>query len=338
MEKKGLQNEELLSDIKQRGRGALTPKNDYGLIVVRRGDDKSGLVTGFLDIPKYNEDEIIKSVDIEIDELLPAQTPDLPDTVLRTIYDEAIIEIDDLTQQVETLSNEVGELNANISSLQITTQSLREENDRLRITNATTENQLQSMQDSFSEQTLKLQNAIQNSIQEAVQRVSLTARNESLSQEIDSLREQLYGRQAQIDIGAQVATDFSVRVLGVEDSSLAESLVYRNPANDRGRKWINGPEVEFTNFTDSPVSIRFELRDDPNLVFEPPNRTIPAGETIKIDFDDYVNTGWASDKRPKNSFGFGGDKQYENILRIKSDKSVLEIGLVLQKQRGSRWR
>jgi len=72
----------------------------------------------------------------------------------------------------------------------------------LTISKVVTDEQLNVTQESFSTSQSDLQVAIQNSTQEAIQRVSLTAINQSLSQEVDLLREQLFGRTAQIAAGA----------------------------------------------------------------------------------------------------------------------------------------
>lgn len=119
MEKKGLQNEELLSDIKQRGRGALTPKNDYGLVVVNRDDTRSGIIHGFLDTPKYNEIELRKSINIDIEELLPENFETLSETVSRDVYQEALNTIDEFENRITELENEKNQLNTTIQSLEI---------------------------------------------------------------------------------------------------------------------------------------------------------------------------------------------------------------------------
>ena len=51
--------------------------------------------------PKYDSVELEKSIDTRIFELIPNIPAPQPDTVLRSVYNTALEQIDDLTKQLE---------------------------------------------------------------------------------------------------------------------------------------------------------------------------------------------------------------------------------------------
>jgi hypothetical protein len=184
--------------------------------------------------------------------------------------------------------------------------------------------------------TIDLSNAIQNSINEAIQRVSLTAQNEALEREVELLKDQLFGKDARIAEGAQAAEDFSVRVLDVENNIYPNALIYQQKANKNVKKWVNGPKVELSNFTDEDVTLTFKV-EDISMITAPPQTTITSGDKVTIDFANYLNSSWIDDQKPKGSVGTSGDREYTGTLSITSPNSTLSVGLRLQKYRGSKF-
>ena len=69
---------------------------------------------GLLELPKYVDEEIKKSIDINVDELVKNRK-DLPDVVLRSLYDEVVSQ--DLTNKqnsrIETLEDMATDLTNN---------------------------------------------------------------------------------------------------------------------------------------------------------------------------------------------------------------------------------
>lgn len=194
----GLKNEIKVSELIQSGSLAIKTKNEFGVHVFSGSVSDDGILSGKLTKPKYNEDELIKSIDTIITELLPIEAPELPDTVLRVIYNEALFEIDDLREQVRLLNIDVSDLTAKVSELEIVTQSLRVELDGREIVVASVENQNRQSVAKVQSSIVELQNSIQKATSEAIQRVSLTARNELLEGQIEVLNEQLGSAQTQI--------------------------------------------------------------------------------------------------------------------------------------------
>lgn len=336
MTKKGLQNESKISEILQSGSLAIKTKNNFGVHLFDAKDNEDGIISGKLTKPKYNVDEILKSVDTTIVELLPISAPELPDTVLRVIYNEALDEIAARDRTIEGLNKNVLDLRAKVKELEIVSQSLKVELDASLLNVAVAQNETQQSTSKISSTVVELQNAIQRATAESIQRVSLYARVQSLSQEVDNLREQLYGKQSKIDAGAKVTDDFSAKVTNISDAKYPD-LTFRARAKDDGRgNWINGPEIEVSNFTKESVTVTFSQDGEINGIFNSiPSQTMAAGETKKITIT--TNAGKIDTYKPKSGFGFTGDTEYKGNVIIKSPKGTINIPVSLQKMRGNQW-
>ena len=336
MTKKGLQNESKISEILQSGSLAIKTKNNFGVHLFDAKDNEDGIISGKLTKPKYNVDEILKSVDTTIVELLPISAPELPDTVLRVIYNEALDEIAARDRTIEGLNKNVLDLRAKVKELEIVSQSLKVELDASLLNVAVAQNETQQSTSKISSMVVELQNAIQRATAESIQRVSLYARVQSLSQEVDNLREQLYGKQSKIDAGAKVTDDFSAKVTNISDAKYPD-LTFRARAKDDGRgNWINGPEIEVSNFTKESVTVTFSQDGEINGIFNSiPSQTMAAGETKKITIT--TNAGKIDTYKPKSGFGFTGDTEYKGNVIIKSPKGTINIPVSLQKMRGNQW-
>jgi hypothetical protein len=261
----GLKNKELLKELTISGSLAIKSKNEFGVNLFAQEDLKDGVIYGSLVKPKYNEEELVKSVDVVITELLPIETPILPDTVLRSVYNVVTQSVIDLTIQIETLNVEVSELNSKVSTLEAVTESLRIEVDSKDLLIEVANKQLEESNKKISDTTIDLSNAIQRGIAESVERVSLFARNESLQstiqsllEQIDTLNEQLFGRQSAIIAGAITTSEIGVTITRVDTLLNANKLIYfarlvANTPNKRG--WLNGPTIEVENFTDQSITV-----------------------------------------------------------------------------------
>ena len=251
----GLKNEKQVQKILVSGSAVLQEKNSAGIRIVRAKKEKpnapyikgypdlseiptdnygnlseagiltndkidGGIIGGKLIRPKYDRDELEKSIDTDIFELIPNEPVELPDTVLRSIYDEATNNISTLTTTIETLNSEVLQLTSKVSELEVVSESLKIQADSEILKASTLEIQNGIINLKISETTIDLQNAIQNSINEAIQRVSLTARTEALTLENQSLRDQVYGLSAATAAGGTVgsSSNFAVVVIGSEES------------------------------------------------------------------------------------------------------------------------
>lgn len=336
MAKTGLQNEKKVNQILQSGSLAITTKNNFGVHLFDAKDIEDGIISGKLTKPKYNDAELLKSIDTTIIELLPVEQPVLPDTVLRVVYNAALDEIAQRDVIIQGLNSNILDLRAKVKELEIVSQSLKVELDASLLNVAVAQNQTQQANTKVSSTIVELQNSIQRATAESIQRISLFARVQSLAQEVDNLREQLYGKQSKIDAGAKVTEDFSAKVVNISDAKYPD-LTFRARAKDDGRgNWINGPEIELSNFTKESVSVTFSQDGEINGIFNSiPSQTMAPGETKKVTIT--TNAGKIDSYKPKSGFGFTGDTEYKGNVIIKSPKGTINIPVALQKMRGNQW-
>ena len=151
-------------------------------------NNEDGVISGKLVKPKYNEVELVKSIDTRIFELLPPEPPPFDDRVPRPIYNEATQSVIDLTAQVVTLNRTVLDLRAKVQDVEIVSESLKVQLDLKDLNLAASQNQTGQLTTKISSTITELQNSIQKGTSEAIQRVSLYARNQSLEQELSALR------------------------------------------------------------------------------------------------------------------------------------------------------
>ena len=202
MAKTGLQNEQLINELLISGSTAITSKNPFGVHTFEQTNNEDGVISGKLVKPKYNEVELVKSIDTRIFELLPPEPPPFDDRVPRPIYNEATQSVIDLTVQVVTLNRTVLDLRAKVQDVEIVSESLKVQLDLKDLNLAASQNQTGQLTTKISSTITELQNSIQKGTSEAIQRVSLYARNQSLQQELSALRIAASAKEQALAAGA----------------------------------------------------------------------------------------------------------------------------------------
>jgi hypothetical protein len=336
MLKTGLKNEQKVGQILVSGSLAITTKNSFGVHVFSGSVADDGIVSGKLSRPKYKESELLKSIDTTIIELIPVEAPVLPEMVLKTIYDAALVEIANRDVIITQLNADILDLRAKVTELEIVTQSLIVQLDGKDLVVATAENQTQQANSKVTGTIVELQNSIQKATAESIQRVSLFARNQTLEKQVEQLREELFGKAAKIQEGFKVAEDFGAKVINISEKQYPD-ITFRGRAKDDGKgRFINGPELRVVNFTKKPVTITFTQDGATAGIFEfIPSIELKPGEnkglklqTINSKVDGY---------RPSAGFGVSPDTEYNGNLILKSSTGTLNIPVALQKQRGDSW-
>lgn len=284
MSKTGLKNETQVGKILVSGSLALKEKNSAGLRLFEQSDDGDGIISGKLVRPKYNITELKKSIDTNIFELIPQEAPALEDTVLRSVYNVVTQSVNDLTIQVENLSNTILDLRAKVSELEIVSESLRIEVDNEKLRAGINENQATIANSQIATTTLDLQNAIQNSINEAIERVSLSARNQALQESLKvqiRLTEQTQQEQAAANTSQGLAGFFENKQNAgwripanlVGNQSKGIGGMYIETFNGDKFNMINGPSVIFSNFSDQEQT--FTITGTPPWVTAPGPFKVP---------------------------------------------------------------
>ena len=291
------------------------PSDNYGNLseagFITSNEVDGGIISGKLVRAKYDNTELKKSIDTTIFELIPQTPVELPDTVLRSVYNVVTQSVNDLTVEVQILTTEVSTLNSEIQELEIVSESLKivADNEKLRANIAAEQARVANVQ--VGETTIDLSNAIQNSINEAIQRVSLTARNQALLQENESLREQLFGLSAQTAEGAISGGDngFTVKVNNGDGDPEQEGADFYAK---HSHKAVVGDGITMTNTievsnvtTDNKITeISFTFNGDPKFVKPITGATSiepESSETYQCEFDTSV----VYDIKP-NKQGFWG--------------------------------
>ena len=236
----GLKNEAKVSELIQSGSLAIKTKNDFGVHVFSGSVADDGILFGKLTKPSYNKEELEKSIDTIITELVPISAPILPETVLKSIYDLALVQIDDLTQQVSNLNDEILLLNNKITEVQIVSESLRVQLDAKDLQVASVENQNRQSVSKVQTTIVELQNSIQKATSEAIQRVSLSSRNELLDKQILVLNEQLNSAQTQITNLTNTVNSLNIAVANAnaQTATAQTALIASNDAQTKKKKII----------------------------------------------------------------------------------------------------
>ena len=198
----GLKNENKISELLVSGSLAIYTKNSSGVHIFSGSSVDDGIISGKLTKPKYNNNELIKSIDTIIVELLPVEAPPIEDMVPRRIYNEALFRINTLTVEVQTLNSTILDLRAKVQELEIVSESLRVQLDLKDLTLASAQNQAGELTSKVGNSITELQNSIQKATAESIQRVSLYARNQSLQQELDALRLAISAKEQALAAGA----------------------------------------------------------------------------------------------------------------------------------------
>jgi hypothetical protein len=324
----GLKNEAKIKELLVKGSEAITTKNDFGVHIFSGSVMDDGIISAKLQKPKYDIAEIEKTVDTRIVELLPPPTPDVPDTVLRSVYNPVTQSVIDLTFQIQTLNGIVSNLTAKVKELEIVSQSLRVDIDSKELIVATAQNQTLQTNQKISTTVVELQNAIQKATNEALQRVSLFARNEALLNENESLKDQLFGKTAKISEGAKVGQEFSVKTIAKSDTNLGD-LAFTSKWNGNGNvTWINGPDIELYNFTKDAVTLTFFASGEVGDVFSTPGSvTLQPSETRIIKLS--TRPASIADKPPKQLNQ--GDVTYTAAITVKSKTSTATLSATFKK-------
>ena len=324
----GLKNETKISELLVRGSGAITTKNEFGVHIFSGSVVDDGIISGKLQKPKYNIEEIKKTIDIVITELIPPPVEPLPDTVLRSVYNPVTQSVIDLTSEVQILNGIVTNLQSKVTELQIVSQSLRIEIDSKELLVATAQNQTTQANSKISTSVVELQNAVQKATNEALQRVSLFARNQSLQTENENLKDQLFGKAAKIAEGAKVGQEFSVKSIAKSDTNLGDLAFTAKWDGNGSVLWINGPDIEVYNFSKDAVTLSFFPSGQVGDVFYTPSSvTLQPSETKFVKIATKPNV--ISDKPPRSANQ--GNVTYTAALTVKSKTSSATLSATFKK-------
>lgn len=181
----GLENEFFISELIKSGSKAITSQNEDGTHKFSTKGDTDGVISSYLEKPKYNEEQVSKSsTSTEVTELLTTLGEPEPETVLKTTFDNLNTEFDSTLDELARVQQINIDLQGQISSLTSTNATLQGQIDALNILIEQLRNSLQSI-------TNQLTTTLDD-------RNNLTVENAELKAEIARLKALLEGKIAEL--------------------------------------------------------------------------------------------------------------------------------------------
>jgi len=327
-------------------------KNEYNVTVVDNTNIASSLVFKPLNKTKLDDVELVKAIDTEVKEL----KPDIPkinlDLVPKPLYDEKVVENEDLRKQVTDLTSAVTTLKQEVSDLKSEVQT--EINNRLSIeqTNDVLANQLDTLGATVQDFTGQIAISLQKSVDESILRTSLQAQNtgfkaqiEALIKQIDSLNSIIEGLQSQLgaiqqqqaiqqstsNLAAASGGDALVKGLVVKwegakaRTDIPKGLAGKINAKDYGQtKWEAGGQLSLTNNDAQPIKISFEARlaNGWNWLIIPKNNfEIVGSGSETIDFKINANAIPGNAESKSKFIGWGSTTEYKGTIKVTATKS-----------------
>jgi hypothetical protein len=290
---------------------AAISRNEYGINVVDSNNVASSLVFKGLTKDKYDNEELVKAVDVEVKELLPNIPTANLDLVPRPLYTEQVNLVEDLRRQVQRLTLTISDLNSQITTLQAQVQT--EINNRLSIeqTNDLLVNQIETLNATIEDFTSQISTSLQKSVDESILRASLQSQKtgfkaqiEALIQQINSLNAIIEGLQAQLgavrqqkDLESTAQSQGGTIINKIVTANFSPKGSANDPVmgykikrrRDEAKEWVFGRNLKLTNNDLEPVNITITATfKDNQKWFKIPKSTfnITAGSTEEITFID----------------------------------------------------
>ena len=275
------------------------PDPDTLITVVNR----SAAVSGYLEKPKYLEDELTKSIDVRVNELIKSAPDQKSETIPLTTYKKLQTRLDITTSERENLRDELRIASGNLITANSEIQSLLHDVDAVELLNTSSENQLQASSDRYISLLQDFQNAMQKGIQEAIERVSLSARVEGLVAQKEVLKEQLIQLNAilagQADVNfANLFINKTPGYFGFDEKfgwavpqhqqdTDVDKPLFVYAVNPSELHWYNGPSIELFNLESQPVTVTVAFKYNSRDRIKPGTGTEPwaklySNETIII--------------------------------------------------------
>jgi uncharacterized Fe-S cluster-containing radical SAM superfamily protein len=315
-------------------------KNEYNITVVDDTNVASSLLFKELKKDKYDEEELLKAIDVNVTELKPNIPTPKKDLVPKPLYDEEVKRTTDLTKEVERLNLVQAELIATISGLESQIINLTNEKLILDQTNDVLVNQSNTLGETINDFATQIQTALQKSIEESILRASLQAQNsgfkaqiEALIKQIDSLNAIIKGLQSQLGAvqnqsaitqgtqaqamaaGADVVNE--VVIVKVKDKTEeAKPAIWGKVRASGGNKFVNGDYVDFTNNDKKPVTINISFTPVQNMAIfsaEQNSFTLAPAEQkqIKLTINENAAGGRGGVDSRKKTFGWSGTADHK---------------------------
>jgi hypothetical protein len=303
-------------------------------------NDKEGFIYAPTKKRIYNTDELKKALNIDITELIPESANADLDLVPRPLYNEATQSLNEALQIIDDQSVTISNLESDVSVLLATSAALDVRLDGERLLRVTAEANGEQLRKQFSLVNDSLQTSLERSVLEGIERVSLKSRTEgqgstiqSLSKQVDSLTQQLNGKNAQIAAGAKAGGNITARIIEKTDAN-GTDIAFDVKTGASTGKWNNGPTIELFNSGLESEKIDIELKNtQPWLT--PLSVTLAPQEKRTVTLTGNFGVINGLDPRPRTFLFFGGGKatDYKGSVSVKSPSGEISFSANLYKHR-----
>jgi hypothetical protein len=327
----------------------------------------SGETSGYLEKPKYNEEELQKSLDVKVDELIKKKKAEKGPFILLekynnllAKYEAKVSELEDLRQQLNTALSEIESLKSRIAELDV-------QLDLAKLQEAAAQNETQVANDRFTTLLSDFQNAVIAGSKEGIERVSLNA-------QVRGLQAQKKTLQQLLEVQKAITNQLTSQVSGAaaETAAAASGLTpftgnsaYFGVIKDKPADWTDY-DASWTTSMKKPQSgkggfIKVQnLRDDGKKIVKvkltvtdaggigtvlgfgsdsaptpSASVSIAQGATQQIPFFFRKSIGGKNNPKPKTGFLGGGAKDYTGKFKIEVE---FEGGTGNLKQEGLTWK
>lgn len=166
----------------------------------------SGETSGYIERPKYNEEELQKSLDVKVDELIKKQKPKKGPFILKDKYTNLQNRFDAKVDEVEKTRSELNEQVSISEELRSIVAQLQISEDSALLQRAAAEDETEVANERFVKLLSDFQQSIIKGTKEGIERVSLTAQVRGLQAQKATLKSLL---EVQKDIVAQLTSQVS---------------------------------------------------------------------------------------------------------------------------------
>ena len=348
-----LEKRQRVRELNQSGSAAIKSIDPYGRHnffaeqMSEQNGSMDGEMYGSLIRPKYDEEQLLLAIDTVVDELISEPPKELPDVVLRSQYNSLQAQLDAANEENNRLNGIISDLRSKISDLQAQIDGLKSELDASLLRVAVAENSAEAAADKFAQTSLDLQQAIQKSIAEAIERVSLEAQveglqaqKEALVNQVSTLEDQVKGKTAEIAAGGEQSASGKWTFRVEPENDITQPPFYFSTALKNKSKTpglVNGGQIIILNSTEESISYNITYPSSPKMK-GPGSVTVASGEskTVKVSFDE----SWIGGQKPKWKKVFPGIKvyngkasNYEGDIKISGGGDTVSIRCKVYKQR-----
>jgi hypothetical protein len=323
--------------------GSLAAKNRPNTYFQTNIEDEKG---GFVYAPSkkriYNTDELKKTIDVNVVELIPDRQETELDLVPRVLYNDATRSLELANETIASQSIVIGGLESQVSELTALSASLDVQLDNERLLRVTAESNSEQLRKQFVLVNDTMQTSLQRSVNEGIEKTGLQARNEgqnatiqSLNKQVDSLTQQLNGKNARLAEGAKAGADFTIRV--IEKSDPAQKDLYFDVKTGEGTgRWANGPTVELFNTTLEPITVDIKIKGTQAWIGGPSIVNIEPQQKVEVTMQPDFGVINGLDPRPRTFLGvFGGGSatNYTGTVSFKTKNGEVSLSCNLYKHR-----